>query len=416
MVTVLDREFFLSEIVGRRIYLKSNSIGKLKDVVIQENAGKIPEVTHILVHRPYGDPRLLIPWEKITLISNTEIVSDITSAEGYELNPLDNHIFLKDYILDKKILDMDGHEVEVVYDVKLLFQNEKLFVSEVDFNRFRILRRMGFKKLANYLARYKEGSSISWLYVQPLPETIGSFEGNVKLNVLKENINDIHPVDLADILEEVVGNQRLAVFIEIEPELASDTLEEVEPRVQRELIRSMQKEKAAGLINEMSPAQVAEILSILPASDADEIIEFVDYESKQRVQQIIEQNDENIMLYSTQKVIKRPVETIVKDVIDNFRAVAGDMDVIMYVYVVDADNMLQGVVDIRELIAADPEQSLGEIMTDSLITLNQDDTLHDAVDMFFRYSFRAIPITDGNDYLLGVVSFHDIKGVKPRFD
>jgi magnesium transporter len=416
MVTVLDREFFLSEIVGRRIYLKSNSIGKLKDVVIQENAGKIPEVTHILVHRPYGDPRLLIPWEKITLISNTEIVSDITSAEGYELNPLDNHIFLKDYILDKKILDMDGHEVEVVYDVKLLFQNEKLFVSEVDFNRFRILRRMGFKKLANYLARYKEGSSISWLYVQPLPETIGSFEGNVKLNVLKENINDIHPVDLADILEELEGNQRLAVFNEIEPELASDTLEEVEPRVQRELIRSMQKEKAAGLINEMSPAQVAEILSILPASDADEIIEFVDYESKQRVQQIIEQNDENIMLYSTQKVIKRPVETIVKDVIDNFRAVAGDMDVIMYVYVVDADNMLQGVVDIRELIAADPEQSLGEIMTDSLITLNQDDTLHDAVDMFFRYSFRAIPITDGNDYLLGVVSFHDIKGVKPRFD
>ncbi len=295
-------------------------------------------------------------------------------------------------------------------------RNERLFVSEVDFNRFRILRRMGFKKLANYLARYKEGSSISWLYVQPLPETIGSFEGNVKLNVLKENINDIHPVDLADILEELEGNQRLAVFNEIEPELASDTLEEVEPRVQRELIRSMEKVRAAGLINEMSPAQVAGILSILPASDADEIIEFVDSENKQRVQQIIDQHDENIMLYSTQKVIKRPVETIVKDVIGNYRAVACDMDVIMYVYVVDTQNTLQGVVDIRELIEADPEQTLGEIMTDSLITLNPDDTLHDAVDMFFRYSFRAIPITDDNDYLLGVVSFHDIKGIKPRLD
>ncbi|MEI6651333.1 MAG: CBS domain-containing protein [Chlorobiaceae bacterium] len=416
MVTVLDREFFLSELIGRRVYLKSNSVGKLKDLVVQENAGKIPEVTHLLVHRPYGDSRLLIPWDKVTLISNTEIVSEITTTEGYELNPLDNHIFLKDYILDKKILDMDGHEVEVVYDVKLLFQNERLFVSEVDFNRFRILRRMGFKKLANYLARHKEDSSISWLYVQPLPETIGSFEGNVKLNVLKENINDIHPVDLADILEELEGNQRIAVFNELEPELASDTLEEVEPRVQRELIRSMQKEKAAGLINEMSPAQVAGILSVLPASEADEIIEFVDSENKERVQQLIDQTDENIMLYSTQQVIKRPVDTMVKEVIDNFREVAGDMDVIMYVYVVSADNILQGVVDIRELIAAEPEQTLGDIMTDSLITLNPDDILHDAVDMFFRYSFRAIPITDENDYLLGVVSFHDIKGVKPRLD
>ncbi len=416
MVTVLDREFFLSEIVGRRLYLKSNSIGKLKDLVIQENAGKIPEVTHLLVHRPYGDPRLLIPWENITLISNTEIVADISNPEEHVLNPLNNYIFLKDYILDKKILDMDDHEVEVVYDVKIVFQNEKLFVSEVDFNRFRILRRMGFKKLANYLARQKEDSSISWMYVQPLPETIGSFEGNVKLNVLKENINDIHPVDLADILEELEGNQRIAVFNELEPELASDTLEEVEPRVQRELIRSMEKEKAAGLINEMSPAQVAGILSVLPASEADEIIEYVDSESKQRVQQIIEQNDENILLYSTQQVIKRPASTMVKEVIDNFREVAGDMDVIMYVYVVDEDNILQGVVDIRELIAAEPEQSLGDIMTDSLITLNPDDTLHDAVDMFSRYSFRAIPITNDQDRLLGVVSCHDIRGVKPRLD
>ena len=416
MVTVLDRDFYLSEIVGRRIYLKTRSIGKLKDLVIRENAGKVPEVTHLLVHQPYGDPRLLSPWDKITLISNTEIVSEITSTEGYELNPLDNHIFLKDYILDKKILDMDGHEVEVVYDVKLLFQNERLFVTDVDFNRFRILRRMGFKKLANYLARYTEGSSISWLYVQPLPDTIGSFEGNVKLNVLKENINDIHPVDLADILEELEGSQRMAVFNQIEPELASDTLEEVEPRVQRELIRSMEKERAAELINDMSPAQVADILSVLPASEADEIIEFVDSENKQRVQQIIDQHDENIMLYTTQKVIKRPHDTVVRDVINNYRDVAGDMDVIMYVYVVDEEHILQGVVDLRELIAAEPEQTLSEIMTDSVITLNPDETLQDAVDMFSRYSFRAIPITDENDYLLGVVSFHDIKGVKPRLD
>jgi magnesium transporter len=416
MVTVLDHEFYLGEIIGRRVYLKSRSIGKLKDLVIQEIPGKIPEVTHLLVHRPYGDSALLIPWEKTAMISNTEIIADIDSVEGYDLNPLDSHIFLKDFILDKKILDMDGHEVEVVYDVKLLFQSGRLFVSEVDFNRFRILRRMGFKKLANYLAGQKEGSAISWLYVQPLPETIGSFQGNVRLNVLKENINDIHPVDLADILEELDGSQRMALFNELDTELASDTLEEVEPRVQRELIRSMEKVKAAELINEMSPAQAAEILSVLPASEADELIEYVDSESKERVQQIIEQNDENIMLYAARKVITRSAGTLAKDVIDNYREIATDMDVIMYVYVTDEDNLLQGVVDIRELISADKAQTLGDIMTDSLITLNPDDSLHDAVDMFERYSFRAIPITDETEHFLGVVSFHDIRGVKPRLD
>jgi magnesium transporter len=140
---------------------------------------------------------------------------------------------------------------------------------------------------------------------------LAALKANVKLNVLKENINDIHPVDLADILEELDGSQRMAVFNQIEPELASDTLEEVEPRVQRELIRSMEKERAAELINDMSPAQVADILSACcrPRKPM-RLIEFVDSENKQRVQQMIDQHDENIMLYSTQQVIKRPTETL----------------------------------------------------------------------------------------------------------
>ena len=131
---------------------------------------------------------------------------------------------------------------------------------------------------------------------------------------------------------------------------------------------------------------------------------------------MIDKHDENIMLYSTQQVIKRPHNTVVRDVINNYRDVAGDMDVIMYVYVVNEENILQGVVDLRELIAAEPEQTLGQIMTDNLITLSADETLQDAFDMFERYSFRAIPITDESDTLLGVVSFHDIKGIKPRLD
>ncbi len=55
-------------------------------------------------------------------------------------------------------------------------------------------------------------------------------------------------------------------------------------------------------------------------------------------------------------------------------------------------------------------------MTDNVISLNPDDTLQDAVDMFGRYGFRAIPVTDNEERLLGVVSFDDIKGIKPRLD
>ncbi len=415
MAAILEHKFFLSEIIGRRVYLKTERVGRLTDMVIVET-GKLPEVTHFVVTRPFGYPSLLLPWDKLTLISNTEIVFDVQTPAEYERVPAEGSILLRAHILDKKILDMDDHEVEVVYDIKLNVQGGKLHVSEVDFSRQRLLRRMGLRKLAEWIAKQREGQTVSWMYVQPLPEHIGIFKGHVKLNVLKENISDIHPVDLADILEELDGDQRLAVFKEIEPEHASDTLEEVEPRVQRELIRSMEKHYATQLINAMSPAQAADILAALPATEADALLNMIDKDSAAKIQKIIDHHDENILLFSSQKFMKMPESTLVSEVMKDFREIARDKDVIMYVYATDDQDVLTGVVALREIIAAEPDQSIGEVMTDNVISLSPEDTLSDAVDMFARYGFRAIPITNEQNNMLAVVSFSDIRGIKPRLD
>ncbi|MDD5385264.1 MAG: CBS domain-containing protein [Gallionella sp.] len=416
MAVVLEQKFFLSEIIDRKVYLINQKIGRLNDVVIVETE-KLPEVSHFVVNRPFGYPSLLLPWARLTLISNTEIVFDVSDPAEYERLPAEGSILLRSHVLDKKILDMDDHEVEVVYDISLEFKGDKLYVSEVDLSRRRILRRLGLKSLADWLSRQREKDTmISWIYVQRLPEHIGTFKGHVKLNVLKENISDIHPVDLADILEELDGDQRLAVFKELEPEHASDTLEEVEPRVQRELIHAMEKRHAAQLINAMSPAQAAVIIAALPTTEAGELLHMINKDSAARVQKIIDEHDENILLYTTQKFMKMPEFTRVDDVMTDFRKIAQDMDVIMYVYVTDEQDTLKGVVDLRELIAARPGQRLGEIMVDHVIGLSPDDTLRDAVDMFNRYSFRAIPITDAENRLLAVVSFRDIRGIEPRLD
>jgi CBS domain-containing protein len=415
VITVLEAKFFLSEIIGRKVFLRATPIGRLDDFVIVET-GKLPEVSHIVVSRSFGYPFLLIPWDKLTLISNTEIVFDVDGPAQFERQPPDGAILLKGHILDKKILDMDDREVEVVYDISMQFQNEKLYVSEVDFSRRRLLRRIGLRKLANWLSEKEQEKTVSWMYVQPLPEQIGAFKGHVKLSVLKENISDIHPVDLADILEELEGEQRMAVFKELEIEHASDTLEEVEPRVQRQIIHAMDKTRAAQLIGAMSPGQAADILSALPSLEADGLLALIDRYSAAKIQRIIDQHDENILLFASRHFMTRPTHATADEVMSNFRVIARDMDVIMYIYVVDAQEKLVGVVDIRELLAAQPEQTLGEIMTDKVIALAVDDTLRDAVKLFDRYGFRAAPVTDGDNLLKAVVSYRDIRGIKPRLE
>jgi CBS domain-containing protein/sporulation protein YlmC with PRC-barrel domain len=416
MVAVVEAEFFLSEIVGRRVYRQSTRIGRLQDLVIVET-GRLPEVSQLLIGRPYGQPALLVPWEKVVVISANEIAIAIESLEAYQLAPAPGAILLRDYILDKKILDMDGREVEVVYDVKLAFQSGKLYASEVDFSRHRLLRRLGLRSLANFIAQQSGADmTVSWMYVQPLPDDLGSFSGDVKLNVLKSKVKEIHPVDLADILEELDSGQRQALFNQLEPEHASETLEEIEPRVQRELMATMQRDRAARLIGEMSPAQAADILAVLPASDADGILDLLDPADATKVRRIVEHHDENILLFATQAYIRLTPDAVVRDVLAGYRDLAHEKDVLTYMYVLDDQARLLGVVGLRDLVAADPAGTARSVMTEQLITLGPQETLRDALHAITRYNLRAIPVIDDEHHLMGVVSDHDVRGLKPRLD
>lgn len=415
MATVIEQEFFLSEILGRRIFVKRKRIGRLGDLAIVETS-KLPEVTHVVVSRPYGYPPLTVPWDRVRLISNQEIVLEIgEELAQFERAPQDNLILLKDHILDKKILDLDDHEVEIVYDVKIAFQNDKLYAAEVDFSHYRALRRLGLRKLAKLLTNRNKEDRVSWLYVQPLPEQLGSFAGNIKLKVPKAGLSEIHPVDLADILEELEGGQRVALFNALDAEQASHTLEEVEPRVQRELIRAIEKERAALLINEMTPAQAADILAILPSDQAGAILKLLDREKSSKVEHIIDKHDEQILLYGSPEVIRLSPTTPAAEVLDRYRELAMGKAVVMYVYVVDGAGALKGVVDIREVVAAEPHQTLGDIMTENVISVPKEATLRDAAMLFERYDFRALPIIDEKDQLLGAVSSRDVRSsLRPR--
>ncbi|HLQ25261.1 MAG TPA: CBS domain-containing protein [Acidiferrobacterales bacterium] len=414
MVTVTKDSFFLTEIIRRKVVSGRLRIGRLDDMIIAET-GKLPEVTHLIVSRAFGHRSLLVPWDKVSAIEDKQICVHLEGIEQYEKEPDKSNILLRDYILDKKVLDLDDNEVEVVYDVKMAVRNDKLYASEVDFSRYGLLRRMRLKWLANFFTnRFKE-ESLSWAYIQPLPEHIGSFSGQVKLKVLKEKLADINPVDLADILEELDHAQRVAVFSQLETERAADTLEEAEPRVQRDLISSIKKERAAELINNMTPAQAADILAILPAADADDILKLIDREYARKVEFLIDKQEENILNFITRRFIEVPPETKVQQILDQYREVAKDKDVIMYIYVVSPNEELLGVVDLKELLQANYEDTVKDIMTSSVVSLNPQDTLLETAEAFSRYSFRAIPVTDSENKILGVIPYRDIMHLKHRF-
>jgi magnesium transporter len=412
-----DRKYLLSELLGTKVFLHEKKIGSLSDVIIVET-GKLPEVRYFVVTRPFGDPSLLIPWERVLSLEPQKLLIDIHEIKKFEGTPPEDAILLRDHILDKKVLDTEDAEVEVVYDIRLVERNLKLYVTEVVTSKAARLRRLGFGFLSGIFAPQEDPDDsgvISWMYVQPLPSHISSFKGDVKLKVLKETLADIHPVDLADIIEELDHEQRVMVFSSLENEHASDTLEEIEPIVQREIISSLNTEKVVQLINDMTPGQAADILSVLPSSEARIILESLNPENAKKIQSIIGKQEEKVINYTTRKFLKFSPQTTVEYVQNDYPRHARDKDVIMYIYVVDDQDVLVGVIDLKELLQADDRALLKDIMIENVISLNTESTLKEASQSFARYDFRALPVTDEKNRLVGVIPYRDVMNLTHHF-
>ncbi len=414
--TLKGESFFLSELLGTRAYLKERSVGKLKDVVAMDR-GKLAEVTHVQIARPFGGSSLVVPLARVRSLRPRKVVLDIDDVESYarELGP--DEVLLRDYLLDKKVLDVEDREVEVVYDMRLVVVGDKVYVSDVDISRYGLLRQIGLKGLANYFYRRageKDEKLIPWSYIEPLPATLGSLRGNVKLSVLKEKLTDIHPADLADILEELDSEQRVTLLEGLDTEHASDTLEEIDPAVQRDIVFTMRKERVAQLIGAMTPGQAADIMSVLPAEEKRSILKLLEPAQVAKIEEIVEKQDVNILNFTTLNFLKCPPEMSVEQAHSKFRQEARSMDVVMYFYVVNGLDKLLGVLDIKDLFMAEDSSLLKELMVENVISLKPDSTMKEAADMFIRYGFRALPVTDDKDMILGVVPYRDVMQLKHR--
>ena len=98
-----------------------------------------------------------------------------------------------------------------------------------------------------------------------------------------------------------------------------------------------------------------------------------------------------------------------------YQQMAQNKDVVMYLYIVDEEDKLLGVIDIKEILMSDEKSFLRDIMVDNVISLKSDSTLKEASSFFKRYGFRAVPIVDEDEHILGVIPYKDVINLKHRF-
>jgi CBS domain-containing protein len=402
---------FFSKLLGRRIRLdKTNKKnGRLTDLVFRLSE-PYPEAVGIYIEHGKGYPTELIPWEKVVRIDDEAIF--ITPSEtGNPYPPFVDQkgwILLNEHLMGQTILDTDGRRTEVVNDVHVLYSKGRMILVHVDISFNGFLRKWG-------LERFISGKDqlISWRYVQPL-----SVEDHTKdvvtLSVAREQALELPSEDLADALEVLSGDEQQAMFSALDPDKAAGVLGEAEPRAKRQLVAFLSEEKARKVLTIMSVPQIADLFSDLPHQKVTELMKCLAPARAARVQAVLSNTDVLASTLMGDRFLAFPKEAKAGDVLRTLRTSPREHRNISYLYVVTGDEkLLLGVVDLRDLVIAPEEASLGELMTSPVVSAEQDCLRGDLLTLLAKYQFRMLPVVDTHDHLLGIVRYKDMmKGAR----
>lgn len=328
------------------------------------------------------------------------------------LTPLrgdEGFIFLRQDLLDRQIIDVHGRKVVRVNDVNLRWMQangggEQLCVTEVEVGIRGGLRRlltgtMPRRTLETLVSKFP-ARVIPWNFVDMIEVDPAR---RVKLKIEHERLAQLHPSDIADILEDLAPAEREAVLRTLDEEVAADTLEEVEPKLQKSLVQALDSETAAGIVEEMDPSAAADLLAELPEARSEAILQEMDPEERREVRELLEFREDSAAGRMTTEYVSVPRNATVADGIRALRAFEGDPETITEIYLTDEKDVLEGVVPLARLVLARPETRLEVLAEPRFISCRADRHQDEVAELFDKYNLRALPVIDNRDRLVGVV-------------
>lgn len=395
-----------SELLKRPVCAGSikDRIGKLTDLVFQQ-AEPFPEMIGLFLDHGWGKPTEFIAWEKVLKIEDDAIFVLPRPASGYPpFVDQPGWILVDKHLMGRTILDIDGRRIEVVNDVRLVESRGRLLLVDVDLSFNGFLRRWGLGS-----SKFVKDHLISWKYVQPLSLEDAVPTDRVKLSLTKNQLQDLPGEDLADALEELSGKEQQALFSALEPDKAAETLSEAEPRAQRQLIEDLTPDRARAVFEEMTVLQIANVCASLPHEKMREVTGWLSPERARMVRTLLTEREAKARDMVSDEYVARPVTARVGDVLKDLRGAGYEPRTLSYVYAVAEEApILQGVVDLRDLVLAHDDATLADIMISPAVAAQDTDLREDLEQLFEKYGFGMVPVVDEQERLLGVIRYNDV--------
>ena len=396
---------YLSQVIGRPVRDRNDEpIGKVADLIVAVG-DRYPPVTGLVVETDRR--RIFLPWTSVDRLDDSGAKLSTLTVDLAKFHQRPNEILLRADLMDKQIVDIDGRKVVRVNDLRLDEVEGALHLVAVDVGASGLLRRLGveggMRTIARNLRVQVPEKYIDWEDVDPVETSIAS----IKLRVPHAGLAELHPADLATIIDQLAPRDRAGVLASLGDDAVADAIEEMEPETQVEVLEDLEPGRAADILEEMSPDDAADLVADLSQTTRDEIFALMEKDDKAEVQELLGYPEDSAGGIMTTEFVAVPAHLSAAETIDMLRHLEPNAETIYYVYVTDDDGRLVGVLSLRDLIVAAPDTFIGDVMIREPVAVGVLAGQDEVAEVVAHYNLLAVPVIDEDGRLAGIVTVDD---------
>ncbi len=243
--------------------------------------------------------------------------------------------------------------------------------------------------------------------LENLSELIENEDSKSILNMLV----DIHSADIAEIINHLRIEDAKYVFELLTTEVASEVLVELDENLREKILKDIDAKKITDIVDELETDDATDIVSELPIEVAEHVLENIDIADSVEVKELLKYAEDSAGGIMSSDYVSITDTSTVKLAIDTVRRHASEFDNIYYIYVLDEQGILKGIVALKSLLINELETQISSIMEEDLIYVTHEIDQEEVANIMQKYDLIAVPVVDENKKMLGRITIDDIVDV-----
>jgi magnesium transporter len=263
-------------------------------------------------------------------------------------------------------------------------------------------------QVIDLLDRHRLVENLTHRQEGPHQELVENLVHRQNISELQRKLDELHPADIAHILEALPLDDRLTVWKLVKAEQDGDILLEVSDAVRETLLADMDDEEIFAAAREMDADELADLAQELPSDVVHELIEGLDVQYRERLRSALSYDEEQVgaLMDFEMVTIREDVSLeVVLRYLRRLKELPGHTDKL---FVVDYDGVLKGILPIKRLLVSDPDKQVAEVMVTDPVIFHPDEEANEAAQAFERYDLVSAPVVDANGKLIGRLTIDEM--------